>query len=81
MVRKNQSGAFPAKGRSAVEIQDIVSAIREGRLTRRQFEAWHAKRRGASKGFVIAMRETPPDGARPRKHSARKHKASRPGSQ
>jgi hypothetical protein len=60
------------KGRDAVEGREIVSAIREGRLTKGQFDAWHAQRRNPHKGIVIAMHDSPPSSAR---RSMRRHKS------
>lgn len=60
------------RGAAAVEGHAIVAAIREGRLTRGQFDAWHAQRRKGHKGIVIAMHDTPPSSAR---RSTRRHKA------
>lgn len=65
---------FPARGRAADESRRIVSAIRAGRLTRRQFDAWYTKRRSGGKGLVITLRERAPASGRPAKHSAHKSK-------
>ena len=62
----------PHRVTSAVDGREIVSAIREGRLTRGQFDAWHCQRRKGHKGIVIAMHDTPPSSAR---RSTRRHKA------
>lgn len=62
----------PYRGRSAGDGREIVSAIRDGSLTRRQFDAWHAQRRSPHRGFVIAMHDSAPSSGR---RSTRKHKA------
>ncbi|MDD5303280.1 MAG: hypothetical protein PHS14_09245 [Elusimicrobia bacterium] len=72
MTRKNGTVVFPVKGRGAVKSRDIASAIREGRLTRDQFDAWHTQRRGG--GLVITLRETTSEPAKPARRPARKHK-------
>lgn len=64
----------PSKKRAVVDDREILSAIEQGRLTRRQFDAWHLQRRIAGKGFVITMRDNP---SPPPKISARKHKGRR----
>lgn len=56
--------------RRGVDGSEIVAAIREGRLTRGQFDAWHALRRRHGVGFVVTLREKAPE---PAKRSARKH--------
>lgn len=63
--------AAPRK-RGGVSSLDIVSWIREGTLTRRQFDAWHLQRRGPVKGFVVAMRDT--DTLSPKRAARLRHK-------
>jgi len=60
----------PARKRGGVTSREIVSLIREGTLTRRQFDAWHLQRRPPVKGFVIAMRDT----LSPKRAARRRHK-------
>jgi hypothetical protein len=67
-----RGGLSPSRERSAGDGREIVSAIRAGCLTRRQFDAWHAQRRSPHKGIVIAMHDSPPSSAR---RSTRKHKS------
>lgn len=71
MTRKIVRAAPAASGGNGVKSHEIVAAIREGRLTRRQFDAWHTQRRGKGKGIVITLREKP---SHPVKRSTRKHK-------
>lgn len=66
--------APPRKG-AGVSSREIVSLIREGTLTRRQFDAWHLQRRVPSKGFVIAMRDS--DTASPQRAARLRHKKGR----
>lgn len=72
MTRKIERVAASPSKRAAVENSEIVSAIREGRLTRRQFDAWHTQRRAAHKGIVITLREKAPGSAKAARHAARK---------
>lgn len=66
MTRKTKAHASHG-GRPATEVhREFVAAVRAGRLTRRQFDAWHAQRRTAGRGLVITLREA-------RAHSGRKH--------
>ena len=62
----------PSRGQAGVDGRAIVAAIREGRLTRGQFDAWHAQRRNSHKGIVTAMHDSPPSSAR---RSTRRHRA------
>ena len=58
MTRKSESsGVFTVMGRAADESLEIASAIRAGRLTRNQFDAWYTKRRNEGEGLVITLRE------------------------
>jgi len=75
MIRKTKAHGTVAKahassggGRPASEVhREFVAAIREGRLTRRQFDAWHAQRReNAGRPLVITLREV-------HAHSRRRH--------
>jgi hypothetical protein len=73
MTRKHGPGTQAIKRRGvAVDGSEIIAAIREGRLTRGQFDAWHELRRREGTGIVITMRETPPP---PFRRPARRHKA------
>lgn len=67
MTRKIEA----ANRRRSVHGSEIVAAIREGRLTRGQFDAWHAVRRRRSVGFVITLREKAPAKRSARKQPAR----------
>lgn len=76
MTRKiERVEAVPSGGRAAVKSHEIVSAIREGRLTRGQFDAWHTQRRSAGRGIVITLREKAPGSSKAARHAARKHKS------
>ncbi|MDP3541077.1 MAG: hypothetical protein Q8T11_01265 [Elusimicrobiota bacterium] len=57
MTRKHGLAAY--KKARGVDGADILAAILEGRLTRGQFDAWHAQRRRAGPEFLIMMREKP----------------------
>lgn len=57
MSRKHGTGSD--KKARGVDGADILAAILQGRLTRGQFEAWHAQRRRAGPGFLLMMREKP----------------------
>ncbi|MCM2303066.1 MAG: hypothetical protein NDJ72_00065 [Elusimicrobia bacterium] len=66
MTRKHGRAA---RGKArGVDGAEILAAILEGRLTRGQFEAWHAQRRRAGPEFLITMRE------KPWRRPARRHK-------
>lgn len=73
MARKHGVAASPAKRQRRIEGIEIVTALREGRLTRGQFEAWHEMRRRSGVGFIITMRAKPdaPDKPAKRRHRAR----------
>lgn len=71
MGRKIERTATASR-RGAVSSREIVSLIREGRLTRRQFDAWHLQRRAPVRGFVIAMHDSGP--LSPRRAARRRHK-------
>ncbi|MCM2304584.1 MAG: hypothetical protein NDJ72_07765 [Elusimicrobia bacterium] len=60
-----------ANRQRAVDGREILAALREGRLTRGQFDAWHALRRRRSVGFVITLREKAPVKRSVRKHPSR----------
>lgn len=55
--KKEPDGTLTALGRAADESLEIAAAIREGRLTRPQFDAWYAKRRSEGSRVVISLRE------------------------
>ena len=66
MTRKTKAHASHGD-RPAYEVhREFVAAMHAGRLTRRQFNAWHAQRRTSGRGLVITLREV-------RAHSGRKH--------
>jgi len=69
-MRKNDRVTSLA-GRHAVTSGEILAAIRQGELTRRQFEAWHLQRRRPSKGFIISL---PDASSSPPPRSSRRHK-------
>lgn len=58
----------------AVDGREIVAAIREGRLTRSQFDDWRALRRRAP-GFLIAVRERGVAELKPLQRVPRRRKA------
>lgn len=55
--KKEPDGPLTALGRAGDESLEIAAAIREGRLTRPQFDAWYAKRRSEGSRLVITLRE------------------------
>lgn len=57
MTRKHGTAAY--KKARGVDGAEILAAILAGRLTRGQFEAWHAQRRRSGPEFLITMREKP----------------------
>ncbi len=58
MNPKNEpDGVFTAAGRATDESLRIASAIRSGRLTRHDFQAWYEKRHAEGLGIVLALRE------------------------
>jgi len=65
-----RSHPAPASGHRADEVhRELLSAIRAGRLTRRQFEAWHTQHRDAGRGLVITLREV-----QAHAHTRRRHR-------
>lgn len=69
MTRKTKAHTHTAShgGRPADEVhREFLAAIRAGRLTRRQFDSWHAQRRSSGRGLVITLREV-------HAHSRRRH--------
>lgn len=56
MTRKSE-GIFATVGRAADESVAIADAIRAGRLTRAQFDAWYNRRRSEGAGIVVRLRE------------------------
>ena len=55
--KREPDGMFAAIGRAADESFEIAEAIRGGRLTRPEFEAWYLKRRAEGTELVITLRE------------------------
>lgn len=72
MGRKIERTSTAPARRGTVTSRDIVTLIREGRLTRRQFDAWHLQRRQPVRGFVIAMHDT--GSLSPKRAARRRHK-------
>lgn len=66
MTRKHGAAAY--KKARGVDGAEILAAILEGRLTRGQFDAWHAQRRRAGPEFLVTMRE------KPSRRPSRRHK-------
>jgi hypothetical protein len=64
-MRHERQGTFAKIGRAADESMTIAAAIRDGRLTRRQFDEWYAQRRADGEGLVITLRTTAARLARP----------------
>jgi len=72
LIRKTVNEPELRRRQAAVDGREIVAAIREGRLTRHQFDAWHEIRRRTSGNIVVTLRD-----AKPPRPSARKHKGRR----
>lgn len=72
LIRKTVTEPETRRRQSAVDGREIVAAIREGRLTRGQFDAWHSLRRRTAGNIVITLRDS-----KPPRPSARKHKGRR----
>lgn len=68
MIRKHRPQRGAGEEPRAVESIEIVTAVREGRLTRGLFDAWHSRRRPGT-GFVVTLKEKKP------RLSARRHRA------
>lgn len=71
-MRKNLRD-MSASGTHSVSSGEILAAIRQGRLTRGEFEAWHMQRRRPSRGFIISMPDRP---SSPHRRASRRHKRS-----
>ena len=63
--KREPDGTFAAMGRAADESFENALAIRAGKLTRPQFEAWYMKRRAEGTGMVITLREKTTDLTKP----------------
>ncbi|MBI2387748.1 MAG: hypothetical protein HYV14_17305 [Elusimicrobia bacterium] len=73
MIRKTATGEAEAKRRQgAVDGREIVAAIRDGSLTRGQFDAWRSLRRRTAGNIVITLRDS-----KPPRRAARRHKGRR----
>jgi hypothetical protein len=59
MTRKNKSedGVFTSVGRAVDENLTMAIALRSGKLTRPQFDAWYSKRRAEGAGMIVTLRE------------------------
>ena len=58
MITKRKRHAATPIGKQAAELHnEFLRAIRAGRATRRQFDAWHAQHRGGGRGLTITLRE------------------------
>ena len=51
------NGVFESMGRAFDESVEMAAALRDGRLTRRQFDAWYARRRAQSRGLIVDLRQ------------------------
>lgn len=71
MTRKHGTASLPVREPGAVAGIEIITALREGRLTRRQFEAWHEMRRRSGTAFVVTMRAKGGDKGTRRRHRGR----------
>ncbi|HXS99729.1 MAG TPA: hypothetical protein VN915_03590 [Elusimicrobiota bacterium] len=54
--KRNEHGVFESMGRAVDESVAMAEALREGRLTRRQFDAWYSRRRAQSRGLIVDLR-------------------------
>jgi hypothetical protein len=50
-------GIFESMGRAVDESVEMAEALRSGRLTRRQFDSWYAKRSAQSKNLIVDLRQ------------------------
>ena len=58
--KRSGSGVFESVGRAVDESVDMAAALRDGRLTRREFDAWYARRRAQSRGLIVDFRRRTP---------------------
>ena len=54
--RPDGHGVFESLGKAVDESVEMAAALRAGKLTRRQFDAWYAKRSAQSKGLIVDLR-------------------------
>src|SRR6185503_18560187 len=54
--KRSGFGVFESVGRAVDESVDMAAALRDGRLTRREFDAWYARRRAQSRGLIVDFR-------------------------
>ena len=59
MERKNSAdlGIFESMGKAVDESVDMAAALRDGKLTRKQFDEWYAKRSAQSMGLIVDLRQ------------------------
>lgn len=59
MARKHavHEGVFESAGKAVDESMALAAALRAGRLTRSQFDAWYAKRTAESNDLIVNLRE------------------------
>ena len=50
-------GIFESVGKAVDESMTMAAALRKGKLTRSQFDAWYAKRTSESEGLIVNLRE------------------------
>jgi len=54
--KRSGTGVFESVGRAVDESVDMAAALRGGKLTRREFDAWYARRRAQSRGLIVDFR-------------------------
>lgn len=52
-----QLGVFESLGRAVDESMEMAAALREGKLTRKQFDEWYSKRSAESMDLIVNMRQ------------------------
>jgi hypothetical protein len=56
--RSNAAGVFETAGKAVDESMTMAEAIRSGKLTRAEFEAWYSKRTAERAAIVVNLRES-----------------------
>lgn len=54
--KRSGHGVFESMGRAVDESVDMAASLRDGKLTRREFDAWYARRRTQSRGLIVDLR-------------------------
>lgn len=54
--KRSGRGVFESMGRAVDESVGMAADLREGKLTRREFDAWYARRRAQGQGLIVDLR-------------------------